>query len=52
MSSESEKIFSNGDIYKGNLINGIKHGIGKCIFLSGDIYYGEWVNNMKQGKGK
>ena len=42
---------SNGQIYVGNFVNGIKRGDGKIIYPNGKIYEGKFVNGVPQGQG-
>ncbi len=32
--------FSNGDVYTGNLVGGMKNSVGKYNYANGDIYEG------------
>ena len=48
---KGKKIYSNGDIYDGERVDGVMHGEGKYTFLSGDEYSGKWINNLRHGKG-
>mmetsp|Transcript_42238 Transcript_42238/g.108766 ORF Transcript_42238/g.108766 Transcript_42238/m.108766 type:complete len:242 (-) Transcript_42238:35-760(-) len=43
--------YSNGDVYKGMVRDGKKHGKGLYDFSSGTIYQGEWKNNKMSGLG-
>eukprot|EP01084_Bolivina_argentea_P005893 11135_1 len=49
-------VFTNGNIYQGNWLNGKKHGHGIFIWNSGewkgDIYEGEFKDGFREGKGK
>lgn len=45
-------VYSNGDIYEGELIFGMKHGYGKLIEFDGIIYSGEFMFDKKEGEGK
>ncbi|CAD8105076.1 unnamed protein product [Paramecium primaurelia] len=42
----------NGCIYVGEVINDLKHGIGKEYLENGDCYSGEYRNGKPNGKGK
>jgi hypothetical protein len=42
---------SNGQIYIGNFVNGVKRGDGKIIYPNGKIYEGKFVNGVPQGQG-
>lgn len=50
--SPTEYIYSNGDVYVGNMKDGRLEGQGKLFYANGDFYEGEWVNNQKNGKGR
>ena len=41
----------NGDIYNGELANGIPHGYGVMNYVNNDIYIGNWSNGQKHGHG-
>ncbi|XP_014405875.1 PREDICTED: radial spoke head 10 homolog B [Myotis brandtii] len=38
--------------YRGNFVDGCRHGHGKFYYASGAIYEGEWVSNKKHGMGQ
>ncbi|CAK6446376.1 unnamed protein product [Pipistrellus nathusii] len=38
--------------YRGNFVDGCRHGHGKFYYASGAIYEGEWVSNKKHGMGR
>ena len=43
----------NGDIYIGEVLNGLKHGKGKIYNINGSIKYeGDFVNGKREGYGK
>ena len=42
---------SNGQIYEGNFVNGVKRGDGKITYPSGKIYEGKFLNGVPQGQG-
>ena len=42
---------SNGQIYEGQFVNGVKRGDGKITYPSGKIYEGKFVNGVPQGQG-
>ena len=47
-----EQIYSNGDIYYGNFVNGVRSGQGTYTWAStGIIYIGEFVNGEPNGNG-
>lgn len=43
--------YPNGDIYRGELVNGQRHGKGEYIFACGGCCKGEWVNDKMNGEG-
>ncbi len=43
--------FASGDIYDGEMVNGIKSGQGRYIWVSGDSYEGEWREDNLNGNG-
>jgi len=46
-------IYKNGDVYEGNLVNGIKNGFGKLMCANdGDTYDGHWLNDKFDGYGE
>ncbi|KAM5301962.1 radial spoke head 10 homolog B isoform 2-T3 [Glossophaga mutica] len=38
--------------YRGNFVNGYRHGYGMFYYASGATYEGEWVFNKKHGMGR
>lgn len=45
--------YTNGDLYEGSYVEGIREGRGIYRFAStGDKYEGSWVQNKKHGLGK
>ena len=44
--------FKNGNIYEGDLFNGMMHGVGKFRWKNGVYYEGEFKYNSIEGKGK
>lgn len=44
--------YPNGDVYEGNVSNGIPEGSGKKIYANGITYVGEWSKGQRNGKGK
>ncbi|XP_045040951.2 radial spoke head 10 homolog B isoform X2 [Desmodus rotundus] len=38
--------------YRGNFVNGYRHGYGTFYYASGATYEGEWVFNKKHGMGR
>ena len=49
---EGTETLSNGDVYEGNYVNGVWHGIGKHTQANGCIYEGDFVEGRYHGKGK
>ena len=43
--------FANGNIYEGELKNGLPEGKGIYMFANGDAYEGEFKNNNFEGEG-
>ena len=46
-------IYDNGEIYIGDIKNGLKHGKGKMLYKSKDekLYEGDFKENKREGKG-
>jgi len=44
--------YPNGNVYEGQMLNGLKHGKGKFIWVSGDVYEGDWKDGKRTGMGK
>jgi hypothetical protein len=44
-------VYSTGDVYTGDFLNGKRHGDGKYIAQNGDLYEGEFYNGMFEGYG-
>ena len=44
--------YSSGGYFKGNFVNGNKHGRGTAVFKNGSIYQGNWEDNNINGRGK
>jgi hypothetical protein len=55
-SSESDEIhvlhLPNGDVYEGELKDGLYNGQGTMTYANGDVYEGEWKNGERNGHGK
>ena len=45
-------IYSSGDYYEGEFVNGKKEGEGKLIYSNGNIYEGSFLGGFPNGKGK
>ena len=39
-------------VYSGDVLNGKRHGKGKCTWEDGEVYEGEWQNDKRNGRGK
>jgi len=39
--------YRNGNIYDGQIINGMRHGRGVCFYANGEKYDGYWKENEK-----
>lgn len=39
--------YSNGDIYKGDVVDGKRQGYGIMTYANGDIYEGNWISDIK-----
>ena len=50
----NEKVYKydNGDLYKGEFINGKRQGFGVCIFANKERYEGIWKNDLMHSIGK
>ena len=44
--------YPNGDIYKGQIKNGMREGLGTCYFGNKDMYEGMWKNDKMDCVGK
>ena len=44
--------FDNGDVYEGEMVNGLRHGKGKYTWANGDVYEGEYKDGKYHGQGK
>ena len=45
------KIFTNGDVYDGSLLDKKPNGVGVMKYNNGNIYYGEWKEGIIKGGG-
>lgn len=48
---EGEVQFSNGDVYRGDLSQGVCQGLGEIWYKNGDYYEGAFENGKRHGKG-
>ncbi|GAA0234819.1 hypothetical protein GCM10008921_18900 [Metaclostridioides mangenotii] len=44
--------YDNGDMYKGEVVNGKRSGFGICIFSENEKYEGLWKDDLMHGIGK
>ena len=44
-------VYPNGDVYEGEMKNGLRDGRGKCSYKSGSVYEGEFKDDKRHGKG-
>ncbi|XP_071319624.1 radial spoke head 10 homolog B isoform X2 [Trachinotus anak] len=44
--------YTQSNQYKGDFVQGQRHGQGTFYYAGGAVYEGEWKNNRKHGKGK
>ena len=49
---ECEYYWNNGDFYKAQFCNGLRHGKGFLKYTDGGIFEGEFRNDKKCGLGK
>ena len=47
-----KEVLSNGSIYEGNFVDGVKDGLGKYMHVNGATYEGLYCRGLKHGKGK
>lgn len=50
-SVNNKKYYENGDIYVGNLVNGVRSGFGTLYINDGGKYEGYWKNDKYNGNG-
>lgn len=43
--------YANGDIYDGDLVDGIKNGYGVLVYANGERYAGDWKDGIYHGDG-
>ena len=44
--------YASGNVYEGEMKDGLRNGVGTFRWSNGDVYIGEYVNDVRQGKGK
>lgn len=49
--SDGTMWYDNGDIYKGDWVNGERHGHGIYTFSNGAVYDGDYVHDDRDGEG-
>jgi len=42
------KLYDNGEIYRGQIQNGKRHGSGKMIYSNGVVYHGRWNDDKPE----
>mmetsp|Transcript_22538 Transcript_22538/g.34822 ORF Transcript_22538/g.34822 Transcript_22538/m.34822 type:complete len:83 (-) Transcript_22538:123-371(-) len=47
---EGKMTYADGDVYEGELKNGMAHGEGKNTFANGSVYEGNWKDDKPNGK--
>eukprot|EP01051_Picozoa_sp_SAG22_P018857 SAG22_NODE_3303_length_1792_cov_3.291199_1_plen_464_part_01 len=45
-------VFDSGDVYEGEVLEGLRHGQGSYTWLYGGRYVGGWVQSYQHGTGK
>ena len=50
MHGEGKYTSADGDVYEGELKNGMAHGEGKMTFADGSVYEGNWKDDKPNGK--
>jgi TM2 domain-containing membrane protein YozV len=43
------KVLADGNVYEGDLVNGLPHGKGKKIYTNGTVYEGDYANGKENG---
>lgn len=43
--------YPNGDVYEGQLRDGLRWGRGRMIYAGGDVYVGMWKDDLRDGVG-
>jgi hypothetical protein len=44
-------VFPNGQVYMGEIDNGVRHGVGSNQWPNGQFYRGEWLLGSRTGRG-
>ena len=42
------KIYDNGDIYRGKILNGKRNGSGQMVYSNGVVYHGRWNDDKPE----
>lgn len=42
---------SSGDVWEGETLNGVRHGLGIYHWADGSWWYGTWENGLREGSG-
>lgn len=45
-------VYPNGDVYEGEMKDGLRHGYGKMTYAGGDIYIGDYRKDKRHGHGR
>lgn len=51
VNGRGKMVYTVGDIYEGDFVNGIREGQGTYTFQTGVVYVGQFANNLFNGKG-
>ena len=51
MHGQGVYIFKSGELYRGDIQNGLKHGFGRFEYSDKRVYEGYWHHNNKFGMG-
>lgn len=43
--------YVTGDVYTGEVVESVRHGVGTLAWIDGRVYNGEWENGERHGKG-
>ena len=42
---------TTGQVYRGSLSHGLRHGVGQAVWSNGQVYRGDWDANSRHGTG-
>lgn len=48
---DGTETWADGTIYRGQFVDGLKHGHGKILYSTGDVFEGKFVRGKKHGLG-